>query len=224
MMARKNELLLQAREISLLFGATWLDRLLRRPLKRVFQGVNFELLGGESVALTGGNGSGKSSILRLCAGLYLPTAGQITPFCPVIWGIGNDRCFYERLTLEENLAFFMRFSGLSLKNVQPALERVGLLDARAVPWREASTGMRARLVMARSFVAMEQHRNRAVLLLDEPERGLDAAGMQLLGELGDRICAMGGAVFTATHLAALNTLHFTRGYRFQEGALTEAEL
>lgn len=216
----KTKPLLALQAVSLSFGGSWLDRWLHRPLKRVLDEVDLQLFPGDSVALLGPNGAGKSSILRLCAGLYLPTSGTVVKRCETLFGAGGDRSFYERLTLEQNLAYFQRFSSLAF-SVPAILERVGLLSARSVPWRQASTGMRARLVMARVWAAMAG--KTAVLLLDEPERGLDEAGLALWGELGAELRSAGGAILTATHLKSLDIVHFSRSYKICDGRLEASD-
>ena len=147
--------------------------------KLVLDGINFHLNTGEFVALVGSSGSGKSTVMRLVAGLERPSAGTITlDGCPV-QGPGPDRgmvfqkySLYPWLTAAQNVAFGMELQGRPRQEVRERtsyfLEVVGLADAaRRLP-RELSGGMQQRVAIARALAADPQ-----VLLLDEPFGALD---------------------------------------------------
>jgi NitT/TauT family transport system ATP-binding protein len=148
-------------------------------LKEVLSGVSFELRSGEFVALVGSSGSGKSTVMRLIAGLERPSAGRISIDGQPISGPGSDRgmvfqkySLYPWLTAAQNVAFGMELQGLNRREIRERtgyfLEVVGLADAaRRLP-RELSGGMQQRVAIARALAAEPK-----VLLLDEPFGALD---------------------------------------------------
>ena len=147
--------------------------------KLVLDNVSFTISSGEFVALVGSSGSGKSTMMRLVAGLDRPSAGTITVDGVPVKGPGSDRgmvfqkySLYPWLTAAQNVAFGMSLQGLPRREVQERtsyfLEVVGLTDAaRRLP-RELSGGMQQRVAIARALAAEPK-----VLLLDEPFGALD---------------------------------------------------
>ncbi|MEB3264375.1 MAG: ABC transporter ATP-binding protein [Synechococcus sp.] len=150
-----------------------------RQAKCVLEGITFEVNTGEFVALVGSSGSGKSTVMRLVAGLERPTTGVITVDGQVVRGPGSDRgmvfqkySLYPWLTAAQNVAFGMELQGLPKQEIRERtgyyLEVVGLADAaRRLP-RELSGGMQQRVAIARALAAQPK-----VLLLDEPFGALD---------------------------------------------------
>ena len=150
-----------------------------RSRKQVLRNISFELHSGEFLALVGSSGSGKSTILRLIAGLEQPSSGTISVDAAAVTGPGPDRgmvfqkySLYPWLTAAENVAFGMRLQGLPAADVRDRtayfLEVVGLQDAAAKLPRELSGGMQQRVAIARTLAT-----NPGVLLLDEPFGALD---------------------------------------------------
>ena len=177
----------------------------------VFAGVSFRVPPGAALLLTGANGAGKSSLLRLLAGLLPLAAGAL------LWEGGDaleDRAAHARrlrylspqdalkpaLTARESLRFAARLhGGGSGDAADAALDALGLLPLAELPVRLLSTGQRRRLALAR--LALAPAAGAAPLwLLDEPTLGLDAASVARLGGLLARHRAAGGAVVAATHL------------------------
>lgn len=150
-----------------------------RSAKCVLDGISFEVNTGEFVALVGSSGSGKSTVMRLVAGLERPTSGVITVDGQVVRGPGSDRgmvfqkySLYPWLTAAQNVAFGMELQGLAKREIRERtsyfLDVVGLGDAaRRLP-RELSGGMQQRVAIARALAAQPK-----VLLLDEPFGALD---------------------------------------------------
>ncbi len=150
-----------------------------RAAKCVLDGISFEVNTGEFVALVGSSGSGKSTVMRLVAGLERPTSGVITVDGQVVRGPGSDRgmvfqkySLYPWLTAAQNVAFGMELQGLAKREIRERtsyfLDVVGLGDAaRRLP-RELSGGMQQRVAIARALAAQPK-----VLLLDEPFGALD---------------------------------------------------
>ena len=147
--------------------------------KLVLDGISFDLHAGEFLALVGSSGSGKSTVMRLIAGLDRPSSGVITIDGAPVRGPGSDRgmvfqkySLYPWLTAAQNVAFGMELQGRSRQEVRERtsyfLEVVGLADAaRRLP-RELSGGMQQRVAIARALAAEPK-----VLLLDEPFGALD---------------------------------------------------
>ncbi len=147
--------------------------------KEVLREVSFAVHSGEFVALVGSSGSGKSTVMRLIAGLDQPSAGVISIDGRPVTAPGSDRgmvfqkySLYPWLTAAQNVAFGMELQGRSRQEIRERtayfLEVVGLADAaRRLP-RELSGGMQQRIAIARALAAEPQ-----VLLLDEPFGALD---------------------------------------------------
>jgi heme exporter protein A len=177
----------------------------------VFAGLSFALGAGGALLLTGANGAGKSSLLRLIAGLLRPAEGAL------LWGgqdaladraahaarlryVGHGDALKPALTARENLLFFARLWGGA---VEPALEAMGLLPLADLPARVLSAGQKRRLGLARLALGMPSAGSppdAPLWLLDEPTTGLDAASVERLGALLARHRAAGGMVLAATHL------------------------
>ncbi len=150
-----------------------------RNAKLVLDDISFEISSGEFVALVGSSGSGKSTVMRLIAGLERPSSGVIQIDGQPVRGPGSDRgmvfqkySLYPWMTAADNVAFGMKLQGLSRRLVRERtgyfLEVVGLQDAaRRLP-RELSGGMQQRIAIARALAADPK-----VVLLDEPFGALD---------------------------------------------------
>jgi len=163
---------LQVSDVSKTFGRG-------RAAKQVLEAVSFDLHAGEFVALVGSSGSGKSTVMRLIAGLDTPTSGMISLDGRPVRGPGSDRgmvfqkySLYPWLTAAQNVAFGMELQGRSRQEVRERtsyfLEVVGLVDAARCLPRELSGGMQQRVAIARALAAEPR-----VLLLDEPFGALD---------------------------------------------------
>jgi len=147
--------------------------------KEVLRNVSFHVRSGEFVALVGSSGSGKSTVMRLIAGLDRPSSGTISIDGHAVSGPGSDRgmvfqkySLYPWLTAAQNVAFGMEMQGRDRREIRERssyfLEVVGLADAaRRLP-RELSGGMQQRVAIARALAAEPK-----VLLLDEPFGALD---------------------------------------------------
>lgn len=145
----------------------------------ILDNINFSIHTGQFVALLGSSGSGKSTVMRLVAGLEFPSSGRITFDGLPVGGPGSDRgmvfqkySLYPWLTAAQNVAFGMELQGLPRLEVRERtayfLEVVGLRDAGGRLPRELSGGMQQRIAIARALAAQPK-----LLLLDEPFGALD---------------------------------------------------
>ena len=178
------------------------DLACRRGTRELFSGLGFSLSGGEALMVTGRNGSGKSSLLRLIAGLLRPQAGRIDldggdPELTIgeqAHYLGHSDALKSSLTVAENLSFWIAWLGGDGKPLD-ALAAVGLESLADLPAAYLSAGQKRRLSIAR-LVAVR----RPLWLLDEPTSALDTAAQAMLLELMRAQIARGGIVVAATHL------------------------
>lgn len=170
--------------------------------REVFAGLAFEASGREALALVGHNGAGKTSLLRLIAGLLTPEAGTITleggePDTPVAEQahyLGHRDALKPSLSVAENLGFWRDFLGGERSDLGAAINAVGLGHAAELPAAYLSAGQRRRLSIARLLVV-----RRPIWLLDEPTSALDVKGQELFVRLMQDHLAGGGIIVAATH-------------------------
>jgi len=159
----------------------------------LFAGLNFSLQAGESLLLRGSNGVGKSSMLRMMAGL-LP--------CPhgTIERTGRFALADENLALDSGkrlmdaLSFWVEVEGASRDMLERAMAHYSLTSLADIPVRMLSTGQRKRAILARTMAS-----DAPLWLLDEPGNGLDSASLEALGAAMTMHLAQGGAIIAASH-------------------------
>jgi heme exporter protein A len=177
----------------------------QRGERLLFEGLDFALAPGQLLLLTGANGSGKSSLLRLLAGLALPAAGVIS------WhgrAIGEDAPAHRQrlrflthldgvkpaFTVSENLAFWAALLGARAAAIDAALAAFGLEAIADLPARFLSAGQRRRLALSRLALMPAP-----LWLLDEPSTSLDSEGAERLLAAIAAHRAQGGIAVVATH-------------------------
>jgi heme exporter protein A len=177
----------------------------RRAGRDVFAGLDFSIAAGEALLVLGRNGAGKSSLLRMIAGLVRVAEGELT-----IEGgdpelslpeqshyVGHQDAVKPALTVAENLCFwadYLRLPGSAAAAVPAALDALDLTGLADLPAAYLSAGQKRRLSLAR-VVAVQ----RPLWLLDEPTSALDAAAQERLTGLMRGHLASGGIILAATH-------------------------
>ena len=173
----------------------------------VLRNVTFDLLPGDIHGLIGPNGVGKTTLLRIVAGLVEPSEGSVRVLggdptdvsirTRIGWIPGGDRTFYLRLSGADNLVFFGRMYGLSRRQAAERATRllteVGLDDAARRPTGLYSKGMLKRLAVARALLPAP-----SVLLCDETTHDLDPDGAQDVRALITDLASRGTGVLWAT--------------------------
>jgi ABC-2 type transport system ATP-binding protein len=176
----------------------------------VLRELDLAVAAGEIVAVVGPNGSGKSTLLRCLAGLQPVTSGEVlvfgeppvddAPFWRRVALLADEPAWYPGLTAREHLELMAAVHPVTRMAVEPALEVFDLRERADAAPLNLSTGQRQRLCLAATLL-----RPSTLLLLDEPERGLDAAFRDRLGDLLDAYAGEGGTVVMATHDPGLAT-------------------
>ena len=179
----------------------------------VLWGLDFTVSWGKLVVLQGANGAGKSTILRILSTQTRPDAGsaevagfdvrrQASAVRRNIGVVAHSNFLYDDLTCLENLTYYARL--FNLRNPQQraldTLAMLGLSDHTHQRAHNLSHGLQKRVAIARAIL----HRPR-VLLMDEPESGLDTAAIASLRETLKDWTVSGGAVLMTTHNAAIAT-------------------
>jgi ABC-2 type transport system ATP-binding protein len=184
----------------------------KRGQVHALENLSLKIGTGEIYALLGPNGSGKTTTLKLIAGMLLPDSGSVSVAgyststdasqvrSLVGFAVANERTFYPRLTARENLNFFAGLEGVSRherpSKIEATLRQIGLEEAADTLVMKFSTGMFQRLGIARALV-----KRPAVLLLDEPSRSLDPqASTDLLRIIRDSAQAGSTVVLTSHNL------------------------
>ena len=159
----------------------------------LFEQLSFSLAAGDSAQIIGPNGIGKSSLIRLIAGLLPMAAGEISAH-------GGFSLCDENLSFDQNkslqgaLSFWAKMSGQNEAAVISALADLNLTELADLPVRMLSTGQRKRAALARTITSSAK-----IWLLDEPANGLDTASLTLLSSVMQRHLEGGGIIIAASH-------------------------
>jgi len=177
-----------------------------RDLRLLFENLDLRLASGEMVQISGPNGSGKTSLLRLLSGLMQPTDGQVllngqplneqrTELARNLLWIGHAAGIKDLLTPEENLSWLCALhQPASHDAIWQALATVGLRGFEDVPCHTLSAGQQRRVALARLHLDCPP-----LWILDEPFTALDKQGVAQLEEHLAAHCERGGVVVLTTH-------------------------
>jgi len=178
----------------------------RRGGRLVFHDINLQAAAGESVLVRGPNGVGKSTLLRVLAGLIPPAAGDVqfdrhslasepSAFQERVVYAGHLDAIKPALTVVQNLGIWANLFGTGQHEIDDALAYFGLDAIAGRPAAQCSAGQKRRLGLARLMVI-----DRPLWLLDEPTVSLDAESAGLVARLVREHCAAGGLALIATHI------------------------
>jgi heme exporter protein A len=161
----------------------------------LFKDVSLDLDAGGAAVITGPNGIGKSSLIRIMAGLLAPASGVVT--CNGRIALANDAFALDPAQpLSTALSYWARLDGVGAREVDAALEALGLVHLTDIPCRILSTGQKKRATLARVMAS-----GAALWLLDEPLNGLDQEAQARVEAMIAAHRAKGGIVVVATHQA-----------------------
>ncbi|MBB4075993.1 heme exporter protein A [Bartonella fuyuanensis] len=168
----------------------------------LFKGLSFRLFPQQLMTIIGPNGIGKSTLLRIIAGLLeaaeghiiLKSHGQTYPVATACHYLGPQNAMKPLLSVIENLQFWAEFYGQHLRFVHEVLAEIGLSDLEYLPFNILSTGQQRRIAIARLLLSY-----RPIWILDEPISGLDNHAQKLLARIFQRHLNQGGMIIAATH-------------------------
>lgn len=177
------------------------------PGRYIFRDINFSISNGEIQGVTGANGSGKSTFLKIIAGVLMPTSGEVQ------FSLGGDNILpekrlnhlgfvspylnlYEEFSLLEILSIFSGFRNIDYNESRAIslIDKFGLSNRRNDPISDFSSGMKQR---AKYILAL--YHSPEVLILDEPMTNLDEKGIDTVKEFIELQINSGGGVIIATN-------------------------
>ncbi len=163
----------------------------RRGARNLWSGLDISVHAGDALHISGANGIGKSSLLRIIADLLPPESGRVE--CNGTLALLDENPALDRdKSLVDALTFWAKIDGRT--SVSSALDAVGMAALADVPVRYFSTGQRKRAAMARLLI-----QEAPIWLLDEPMNGLDSDGMDRLNALIALHIDAGGCAIIASH-------------------------
>ena len=187
--------------------------------KSLFEGLNFTVSSGQFVSINGGNGVGKTTLLRSIAGLQPIDKGKIVVHADNFIFAGDANGVKTALTVLENLRFWSAIFGGN--NLHEALEKFHLRKLKNRFAGKLSAGQKRRLSLARLLLS-----DRPIWLLDEPTVSLDKRSMQQFSKILKNHLEAGGAAVVATHIdlgLTLSSLSINlEDYQMKNGNINES--
>jgi len=186
-----------------------LDLACLRGDRRLFRGLNIAVAPGQLLRVEGANGAGKTSLLRLLAGLALPAAGEVhwqgqpirrqrEAYAQALLYLGHLGGLKDELTPIENLRIECDLAGtpgVDDTRIRAALDAWGLARQVGLPLRVLSAGQRRRAALARLQLS-----DAALWVLDEPFNALDVDAVAFLGRQIEAHLARGGLAVVTSHM------------------------
>jgi heme exporter protein A len=176
----------------------------QRGYNQLFSDLSFKVYSGDVLRITGTNGSGKTSLLKILAGLNAPEEGDITldnhsvksdKYQSEVFYLGHLSALSAELTSIENLEFLTGLNkSIDQHLLVEALEQVDLKGYEDEHCAKLSAGQKRRVILAGLFVS-----NAKIWLLDEPFTALDPHGVKIVEERISKHCAQGGLCLFTTH-------------------------
>ncbi len=170
------------------------DLTLERYFEPVFHPVSFTLEAGKLLLITGANGCGKTTLIRMLAGALTPSQGRIELQAQNRVYVGHMLGIKDDLSVIENIEFMRQFIGTTQETTASIVKRVGLRRVAQQPARTLSAGQRKRCALARLLLS-----DTRLWLLDEPYSNLDKQGMAMLDGMLRAHLDGGGACVLTTH-------------------------
>ncbi|WP_208440772.1 heme ABC exporter ATP-binding protein CcmA [Bartonella raoultii] len=179
-----------------------IDLAAHRNEEILFQDLSFSLIPQQIMTITGPNGIGKSTLLRIIVGLLKATKGHIIleeqkqryPVATACHYLAPQNAMKPFLSVIDNLQFWSAFYKQHLRYPREALADIGLSDLEHLPFHVLSTGQKRRVAIARLLLSY-----RPIWILDEPLSGIDSNAQTLLSHIFQRHLNQGGMIIAATH-------------------------
>jgi len=177
-----------------------------RGYRDLFTDLDFELCPGQVLRVEGKNGSGKTSLLRIMAGLAQPLEGEVlwqgrkiqhveSNYLEKLLFLGHRAAIKYELTPLENLCMAKSLHGSKAKNgIEEALYQVGLFGFEDIPCGQLSAGQKRRVALAQLFLTRA-----SCWVLDEPYTSLDVVAVAMLENLFTRHINNGGMLVITSH-------------------------
>lgn len=188
-----------------------------REDRLLFDELSFAVHAGDIIQVEGANGTGKTSLLRILAGLSQPYSGEVLykdqaikhcddEYKADLLFIGHLAGIKGEMSSEENLAFYLKMHGLDASKAEATLDEVNLFGFEDAMASNLSAGQHRRIALARLW----QSQNK-IWILDEPFTAIDKAGVKKLEQLMLKHTQNGGAVILTTHQdLSLNSNDFSK--------------
>jgi heme exporter protein A len=165
-----------------------------RYFQPVFMPLDFQLNAAELLLITGANGCGKTTLIRLLAGILTASEGIIQSQAKNLAYVGHMLAIKDDLTVSENIRFMRKFMGTEATSIEQIVHRMGLQRVAGQLARTLSAGQKKRCALARLLLSPAE-----LWLLDEPYSNLDDEGVSLVDGLLEQHCRDGGSSVVATH-------------------------